>query len=179
MFNRRIAAYLIDLLIFVAVTYLSLVIGSIPKNIVLQLLLSLVVLFVLLFIVFGIVSVLLKGSIGKKIMDLKVLPKVGLVTPIRLFLRDAVAKYLPFVPLIFGLHRLVIQPIDNRALFIMSAQVSLVLIGLVLIANIVFYVKDRNVMLDTMFDTEIENDIPTALEYSNLNEFIKESKKSR
>lgn len=175
---RRIGAYLIDLLIFIIVLFGSQYLGVIlAKNIFgrnhwfLNLIVIVPLIFIVLFICFGIVSKVLKGSIGKNIFDLKVSATNGWITPLRLFTRDIFGKYLIFLPLTIGMIKFFAQPIENKKVAFIYLNITLVLIGILLVVNGVSYLKDKLLFVDNYFDTNVENDIPTAVEYSDILEF--------
>lgn len=177
MIGRRIAAYSIDLALFVLVIYVSLLVGGAITSQFLSVVVVTLMILILEFILFGVVSVLVKGSIGKKIMDLKVLPTFGLITPIRLFIRDALVKYLPYLPITIGLYLLIKQPFDNRDVFMTLMQASIVMLVLLLIVTLYNMATKHKTALDEYFNTMIDNDIPTAQEYDDLQGYIEGYKK--
>lgn len=180
---RRISAYFIDLLIFNVISFGSIYLGKILSKLifgksllVFDLLVIIPLMFILLFIFFGIVSKVLKGSIGKNIFDLKVSPTAGWITPLRLFVRDLIGKYLVFLPLSISMIKFIDQPIENAKVAIMYLNVTGVLILVLILVNLVSYLKDKLLFVDNYFDTIVENDIPTAVEYSDILEFKQRSK---
>jgi len=176
--NRRMAAYSIDLLIFMLVTFVTLLGLRGIVNPVLRFLVALVVLTLVYAVVFGLVSTYLRGSIGKKIMDLKVMPTAGMMTPIRLVLRDVVGKYFVSIPLVIGLLGLVPRVGQTRATGLGALPgwtlASVVLWGILTVANAYFYTKEKRWMVDVILHTNVENDIPTATEYQDLRLFLEE-----
>lgn len=176
MASRRLIAYIIDLVIYTFVMYVALFIGMSLSNVFLQVVVTGLLMLVLSGLVFAIVAVLLKGSIGKKIMDLKVIPTVGIMTPLRFFIRDAIVKFAGYLPLIIGLYFLIDNSKENIAIFYTLSKTTGVVLGLLALAHLVYFLKDKSLPLDALFFTKIENDIPTALEYSDLADYMKEHK---
>jgi len=136
-------------------------------------------------IVFGLVATYLRGSIGKKIMDLKVMPTVGMMTPIRLLIRDVGLKYLVTLPLIIGLisYINIEDPNFNTGSTRSSGNPALItglLITLILwlglaAANGYFFAKEKRWLVDVVLHTNVENDIPTAVEYQDLRSFLEKN----
>lgn len=176
MASRRLIAYIIDLLIYSVLMYIALFIGMSLGNVFLQIVVSGLLMLVFSGLIFAVVAVLLRGSIGKKIMDLKVIPTVGMMTPLRFFIRDAVVKYSGYLPLIIGLYLLIDNSKENIAIFYTLSKTTGVVLVLLVLAHLVYFLKDRSLPLDVLFFTKIENDIPTALEYSDLADYMKEHK---
>jgi hypothetical protein len=181
--NRRILAYIIDLLIFMIVSFLVLFLFRGVANPLVRFVLNLLGLVAIYGVIFGLVSTYLRGSIGKKIMDLKVMPTVGMMTPFRLIVRDVVAKYIAALPLVLGLIGFInaefpaasALPTSGVAALTTGLVVSLVFaIGLAA-ANGYFYVKFKRWMVDVILNTNVENDIPTATEYQDLRSFIEKN----
>ncbi|XMB86272.1 RDD family protein [Mycoplasmatota bacterium WC44] len=180
---RRISAYFVDLLIFIIISTGTQYLGKIiAYNIfgqslwIFNLLVIVPLMFILLFIFYGITSVMLKGSIGKKIFDLKVSPTTGWITPVRLFIRDILGKYLIFLPITIATIKYIDQPIENLDVTILYLNITGILILLLLVANLISYVKDKELFVDNYFDTIVENDIPTAVEYLDILEFKEKNK---
>ena len=99
--NRRIAAYGIDLGIFFILAVLSFWIGYEVSGF-LGFIVGLLLFILVQGIVFGLVPMFIRSTIGKKIMDLKVMPTSGMMTPVRFLLRDVGGKYLVFIPFAIG-----------------------------------------------------------------------------
>jgi hypothetical protein len=181
--NRRIAAYGIDLLIFLLISFLVMFgVRTISTGFV-RFLLNTLGLILVYGIVFGLVSTYLRGSIGKKVMDLKVMPTVGMMTPIRLLIRDVGLKYLVTLPLIVGVMGYInaadpgmgTLPTSGTNLLLTGFLVTLVL-GLGLAgANGYFFVKEKRWLVDVLLHTNVENDIPTAIEYQDLRSFLEKN----
>jgi hypothetical protein len=181
--NRRIAAYVIDLLIFMTISFLVLFLFRGVANLFARFILNLLGLLVIYGVVFGLVATYLRGSIGKKIMDLKVMPTVGMMTPIRLLIRDVVMKYSVTLPIVLGMIGFInaefptgnALPASGIATFT-TGLVGTIILGIGLAgANGYFYVKFKRWMVDVLLDTNVENDIPTATEYQDLRSFIEKN----
>jgi hypothetical protein len=178
--NRRIIAYGIDVVLFIVISLLVLFLFRGIANGVLRFILNLFGLIVVYGVVFGLVSTYLRGSIGKKLMDLKVMPTVGMMTPIRLLLRDAVSKYIAFLPLTLGIMAFINAefpagggvPSSGASGFTTGLILSLVVIVGLAGANAYMYFKEKKVLVDFLFHTNVENDIPTATEYQDLSAFL-------
>lgn len=177
--NRRIFAYGIDVVVFVVISLLVLLLFRGTSNDILRFILNFFGLVLVYGIVFGLVSTYLRGSIGKKLMDLKVMPTVGMMTPIRLLLRDAVSKYLAFFPIVLGIMSYInnvfgggINEDTPGGGLTVGILVSLVLILALAGANGYMYIKEKRLLVDVLFHTNVENDIPTATEYQDLSAFL-------
>ena len=180
MIGRRIGAFLIDLAFFAGLMLISIVIGKglaviifEVTNLVLTIVVTVPVAIVVLFVTQGVVSKMLSGSIGKKLMDLRVVATLGIVTSVRLFVRDVFAKYIVFVPVIIGFYMLMQNRIEYRELFNTTLDVTVLLISILLFANLIVGIKDRKTLIDRYFYTVVENDIPTASEFEDIDEYIK------
>lgn len=177
--NRRMIAYGIDVVLFVVISLLVLFLFRGIANGFLRFILNLFGLLVVYGVVYGLVSTYLRGSIGKKLMDLKVMPTVGMMTPIRLLLRDAVSKYIAFLPLVLGIMGFINAEFPTSGVrssgggaFTTGIVFSLVLLGVLAGANAYIYVKEKQLLVDVLFHTNVENDIPTATEYQDLSAFL-------
>ena len=177
--NRRMIAYGIDVVIFMMISLLVLFLFRGIANGFLRFVVNLLGLLVVYLIVTGLVATYLRGSIGKKIMDLKVMPTIGMMTPVRLFLRDAVSKYIAFLPLTLGIIGYINAEFptsgvrsDGAGALITGVIISLVLIAILAGANGYFYFKEKQLLVDFIFHTNVENDIPTATEYQDLRAFL-------
>lgn len=181
--NRRIAAYVIDLVIFMAASFLVLFLFRGVANLFARFVLNILGLVVIHGIVFGLVSTYLRGSIGKKIMDLKVMPTVGMMTPVRLILRDVGMKYVVALPIVLGIIGYInaefpagnALPASGLTALSTGLMATLILVIGLAAANGYFYVKFKRWMVDVVLDTNVENDIPTATEYQDLRSFIEKS----
>ncbi len=187
MIGRRTAAYFIDLAIFGISTILALVIGRLISQSFINSLTALLIVqhiiaipFFLLFtlVTSGITGVLLRGSVGKKLMDLRVESTSGYVTAFRLMFRDYV-KYVPYIPAISGFMMIFINRFEYNDFFMVTIYVSIGLLVLVGLYQTLIGFKYQKMMLDQVFFTRVENDIPTAIEYENLSEFLKEQDKKK
>jgi|GEM_PF-3227781 len=181
MISRRTAAYFVDLLVFSAVSVLSVIVGELitgtfSQSLMIQIIITIPIWMVLLLISSGITGVLLRGSIGKKLMDLKVVSTMGIVTAFRLMFRD-IAKYIAFTPLLLGVYMLFDNYIENFDFFITTLKVSGAL--LILVAGVQTYVglKHKLMFADMVFFTKVENDIPTAVEYDDISTFLENKEK--
>ena len=177
--NRRMIAYGIDVVLFVVISLLVLFLFRGIANGFLRFIVNLLGLLVIYGVVYGLVSTYLRGSIGKKLMDLKVMPTVGMMTPIRLLLRDAVSKYIAFLPLVLGIMGFINAEFPTSGVrssgagaFTTGILFSLVLLGVLVGANAYVYVKEKQLLVDVLFHTNVENDIPTATEYQDLSAFL-------
>lgn len=177
--NRRIIAYSIDVVLFVVISLLVLFLFRGIANGFLRFIANLLGLIVVYGVVYGLVSTYLRGSIGKKLMDLKVMPTVGMMTPIRLLLRDAVSKYIAFFPLVLGVMAYVNAEFPASGVrssgvgaLITGIIVTLVFLVILAGANGYMYFKVKRVLVDVLFHTNVENDIPTATEYQDLSAFL-------
>jgi RDD family. len=177
--NRRMIAYGIDVVLFVVISLLVLFLFRGIANGFLRFIVNLLGLLVVYGVVYGLVSTYLRGSIGKKLMDLKVMPTVGMMTPIRLLLRDAVSKYIAFLPLVLGIMGFINAEFPTSGVrssgvgaFTTGIVFSLVLLGVLAGANAYMYVKEKQLLVDVLFHTNVENDIPTATEYQDLSAFL-------
>ena len=181
MIGRRVAAYFIDLLVFSAVSILSIVLGglitnSFSESVFLRILISIPLFIIFIVITSGILGVLTRGSIGKKLMDLKVSSTMGFVTAFRLTFRD-LAKYIAFVPVLIGVFMLFENRIEHIDLFMLTIKISgAMLVLLVLFQSYVFF-KHKQMFADMVFFTKVENDIPNAVEYDDILEFIEQKDK--
>ncbi len=187
MIGRRTAAYFIDLAIFGVSTVLALIVGRLISESFITGLTALLIMqhiiaipFFLLFtlITSGVVGVLLRGSVGKKLMDLRIESTSGYVTAFRLIFRDY-AKYVPYIPLLSGFMMIFINRFEYNDFFITSIYVSVGLLVLVGLYQIYIGFRYQKMMLDQVFFTRVENDIPTAIEYENLSDFLKEQEKKK
>jgi hypothetical protein len=178
--NRRIIAYAIDVVLFIFLSALVLFLFRGINNNFLRPLVGVLGLLVVYGVVFGLVSTYLRGSIGKKIMDLKVMPTIGMMTPVRLLLRDAVSKYIVFLPFMLGLSLYINnrvprsgQPIDTDTSGLVTGLIFTLVFAAVLAgANAYMYFKEKQLLVDVVFHTKVENDIPTATEYQDLSAFL-------
>lgn len=178
--NRRIVAYGIDVALFIVISLLVLFLFRGIANGFLRFIVNLVGLFVVYGVVYGLLSTYLRGSIGKKLMDLKVMPTIGMMTPIRLLLRDAVSKYVALVPLTLGIMSYINAefpagggvPSSGASGLTTGLLFSGVLIVGLVGANGYMYIKEKQVLVDVLFHTNVENDIPTATEYQDLSAFL-------
>lgn len=180
--NRRIAAYSIDLLMFLLISFLVLFIFRGIANGFVRFVVNLLGLTIMYTIVFGLVATFLRGSIGKKIMDLKVMPTVGMMTPIRLLIREVLLKYLVTLPFVLGIMGYInaVSPVSGvptsgtGALF--TGLLITLILGLGLAgANGYFFVKEKRWLVDVVLHTNVENDIPTAVEYQDLRSFLEKN----
>lgn len=180
--NRRIAAYSIDLLIFLLISFLVMFTFRSIANGFVRFLVNFLGLTVVYAIVFGLVATYLRGSIGKKIMDLKVMPTVGMMTPIRLMIRDIGLKYFVVLPLVLGGMGYInaVYPVSG----VPTSGTNALLTGLLLsgilglglaVANGYFFVKEKRWLVDVVLHTNVENDIPTAVEYQDLRSFLEKN----
>jgi len=180
--NRRIAAYSIDLLIFLLISFLVLFAFRGIANGFVRFLVNLLGLTMMYAIVFGLLATYLRGSIGKKIMDLKVMPTVGMMTPIRLLIRDVVLKYIITLPLLLGVMGYInaVYPVSG----VPTSGTNSLLTGLIITAifglglagaNGYFFVKEKRWLVDVLLHTNVENDIPTAVEYQDLRSFLEKN----
>lgn len=181
--NRRIIAYIIDLLLFLLVSFLVVFLFRGVANGFLRFVLNVLGLVLVYGIVFGFVATYLRGSIGKKIMDLKVMPTVGIMTPVRLLLRDVVMKYIVALPFVLGLIGYInaefpagnALPTSGGGALSVGLIITLVAAVGLAAANGYFYVKFKRWMVDVVLNTNVENDIPTATEYQDLRAFLEKS----
>jgi hypothetical protein len=180
--NRRIAAYSIDLLIFLLISFLVLFAFRGIANGFVRFLANLLGLTMMYAIVFGLLATYLRGSIGKKIMDLKVMPTVGMMTPIRLLIRDVVLKYIITLPMVLGVMGYInaVYPVSG----VPTSGINSLLTGLLITAifdlglagaNGYFFVKEKRWLVDVLLHTNVENDIPTAVEYQDLRSFLEKN----
>jgi hypothetical protein len=184
--NRRVAAYGIDLGIFFILSVLSFWIGYEVSGF-LGVIVGLLLFILLQGVVFGVVPMFLRSTIGKKIMDLKVMPTTGMMTPVRFLLRDVGGKYLVFVPFAIGFANFIDNLSESENTFIVSGAQLLVgfytgfvisailVIGLVA-ANLYFWIQKKELLVDLFFFTKVEDDIPTAMEYEDLSTFLHKTK---
>lgn len=181
MIGRRTAAYVIDLLIFLGSTVLAIILGSIITNsfiesLIVQVIITVPLTLIFLLITSGIMGVLLRGSIGKKLMDLKISSTMGFVTAFRLLARD-VAKYFAYIPVLLGVYMLFDNRIEHMDFFVQTAKVTAGLLVLVISVQAYVGFTKKQMFADYMFFTKVENDIPTAVEYDDLLEFIEGKEK--
>lgn len=184
--NRRISAYGIDLGIFVLLSVLSFWIGYEVSGFI-GFIVGLLLFILLQGTVFGLVPMFLRSTIGKKIMDLKVMPTTGMMTPVRFLLRDVGGKYLVFIPFAIGFANF----LDNlseaeNTLVVTGAQllaglntgfiISTILVVGLAGANLYFWIQKKELLVDLFFFTKVENDIPTAMEYEDLSQFLNKIK---
>lgn len=184
--NRRIAAYGMDLAIFFIVSVISFWIGYEVSGFV-GFLVGLLLFILIQGILFGILPMFLRSTVGKKIMDLKVMPTTGMMTPVRFLLRDVGGKYLVFIPFAIGFANFLdnLSEAENTLIvtgaqllvgfytgFIISAILVVVLAG----ANLYFWIQKKELLVDIFFYTKVENDIPTAMEYEDLSQFLNKIK---
>ena len=184
--NRRIAAYGIDLAIFFTLSTLIFWIGYEMSGF-LGFLISFLLFVLVIGSLHGIVPMFLRSTIGKKLMDLKVMPTTGLMTPIRFLLRDVGAKYVVYLPFAIGFASF----LDNlseaeNTLIVTGAQllegfytglvITLILGAMLGVANLYFWVQKKELLVDLFFFTQVENDIPTAMEYEDLSQFLNKIK---
>ncbi|XMB67923.1 hypothetical protein RI065_05255 [Mycoplasmatota bacterium zrk1] len=182
MIFRRIGAYFFDLGIFLALIVFSYKLSVILfdlNSLFLEIIVVIPLTIVVLFIMYGVISYLLKGSLGKKFFDLKITATNGWLTPVRLFSRDVIGKYLVFIPFAIGLYRWLDRPKEMEMFLRLNTNISLVLIGVLVVANGLMYLVRKELLVDNFFDTNVENDIPTAIEYSDIKEFKDEKKTTR
>ncbi len=182
MVYRRIGSYFIDLTIFIGLIVLSYVVCInlfSPSNLFLEIIIVFPAALLLLFIEFGVINYFLKGSIGKKFLDLKVTPTNGWLTPVRIFVRDIIGKYIVFTPFAIGLYKWLDRPQEKLKLFRIDITITLVMVVLLIVVNVVSYVMHKKVFVDDFFDTYVENDIPTAVEYSDIIKFKEENKTTK
>jgi len=180
MIFRRIWAYLLDAGVFIGLVLVSYYIVEQFIPVGTNLIMGLIIFgiwFVLSIILFGIVNYFLKGSIGKKIFDLRVVASEGWITPLRLYFRDIFGKYIYYAPFAVGLYLFMINTYENSNIFYTLTYVSMALLGLILIVNLGSLAIRKRLFVDIFFDTYVENDIPTAVEFSDIDEFIKEKQK--
>lgn len=181
MIGRRTAAYVIDLLLFLGSTVLAIFLGSTITNsfiesVIVQVIITVPLVFIFLLITSGIMGVMLRGSIGKKLMDLKISSTMGFVTAFRLMFRD-VAKYFAYIPVLLGVYMLFDNRIEHMDFFVLTAKITAGLLVLVIsVQGYVGFVK-KQMFADYIFFTKVENDIPTALEYGDLINFIEGKEK--
>ena len=184
--NRRIAAYGIDLGIFFILSVISFWIGYEVSGF-LGFIVGLLLFVLVQGIVFGLVPMFIRSTTGKKIMDLKVMPTSGMMTPVRFLLRDVGGKYLVFIPFAIGFANF----LDNltEAENTLDVSVAQLLVGFnagfiiseILVvglagANLYFWIQKKELFVDLFFFTKVENDIPTAMEYEDLSQFLNKIK---
>ena len=178
--NRRMIAYGIDVILFVVISLLVLFLFRGIDNGFVRFIVNLLGLVVVYGIVLGLVSTYLRGSIGKKLMDLKVMPTMGMMTPVRLLLRDGLSKYLAFLPLTLGFMGFINAefpaggglPSSGTSSLVIGMVLSVILIVLLVVANGYVFFKEKQFLVDFLFHTKVENDIPTATEYQDLRAFL-------
>jgi hypothetical protein len=173
-------AYGIDVILFVVISLLVLFLFRGINNGFLRFFVNGLGLLVVYGIVFGLVSTYLRGSIGKKVMDLKVMPTIGMMTPVRLLLRDGLSKYVVFLPLTLGVMAYINAafpaggglPSSGTGGLVTGIGISFVLMVLLVGANGFVLFKEKQLLVDFLFHTKVENDIPTATEYQDLRAFL-------
>ncbi len=107
MIAKRILANIVDFICLFAVFVISLQILTVLQKLLglyendhwfattVKWILNIVILVALFFFFLGIIHTQLKGSIGKLLLNIKVKPLRGVLTPIRLFIRDLILKFIP------------------------------------------------------------------------------------
>lgn len=181
MIGRRIAAYFIDLLVFSGMSLLTIVLGglitnSFSESIFLRIIISVPLFIIFILLTSGIAGVLTRGSIGKKLMDLKVSSTMGFVTAFRLTFRD-LAKYAAYIPVLIGVFMLFDNRIEHFDFFILTTKISGALLVLLLLFQGYVFFKHKQMFADMVFFTKVENDIPDAVEYDDLMTFIDQKDK--
>jgi hypothetical protein len=111
-------------------------------------------------------------------MDLRVESTNGYVTAFRLMFRDY-TKYIPYVPVLSGLMMIFINQFEYGDFFMITLYVSIGLLVLLGLYQAAIGFRHQKMLLDQVFFTKVENDIPTAIEYENLSDFMKEQEKKK
>jgi len=184
--NRRIAAYGIDLALFLIGSILIFWIGHEVDGF-LGFGISFLLFVLVIGSLFGIVPMFIRGTIGKKIVDLKVMPTAGMMTPVRFLLRDVGAKYSIYIPFAIGFASFLDNLSEAENTFNVTGAQLLegfytgllitVILGAILgIANLYFWFQKKDMLVDILFFTKVENDIPTAMEYEDLSKFLNKMK---
>ncbi len=159
--ERRVGAYLMDLLIFILYGIFSITLtGEILRllfenaNLTLTVLWSLpLFLFGMLFY-FGGISVLTRGSLGKELFEIKVVAVLGRITFIRLFIRDFILKYSWYFPLVIFIYKLLTSSREN---IIFYAIICLISIGLPLGISLLYFKVKKRSLLDVLLNTKVED----------------------
>lgn len=181
MIGRRTLAYLIDLLIFSVVGFVAIIVGGLltatfSENLFMRIIITVPLFLVFVLVSSGIIGVLMKGSIGKKVMDLKLSSTMGFVTAFRLIFRDLL-KYFAFIPFLIGIYMLFQNNIEYADFFWNTVKISGAILVLMLGLQVYVIMKHKLMLPDMVFFTKVENDIPTAVEYDDLLTFVKDKDK--
>lgn len=187
MIGRRTMAYFIDLALFGVSTILSIIVGrvithsfitSLDAVLIVQFVIAVPFFLLFTLITSGIIGVLTRGSIGKKVMDLKIESTNGHVTAFRLMFRDY-TKYVPYIPVMAGTMMIMINRYRYWDFFMVTVYVTVGLLLVIGLYQLYIAARYQKMMLDQVFFTVVENDIPTAIEYEGLSNFMTNQEKKK